>query len=96
MLIVCIHELVNQIQYNALGVFFGLGKASPVAALTGDSGWVPLQMRLEFPVLKNWYCVCNLPQEHLPKKVFLSAGKVTDIGKRNWASQVRTLYFRRV
>ena len=75
---------INQIQYNALRFFFGLGKASPIAALIGDSGWVPLQMRLEYTVLKYWYRVCNLPLERLPNKVFLWAGKVAHIGKKNW------------
>lgn len=31
---------VNQIQFNALRFFFGQGKASPIAAHLGDSGWV--------------------------------------------------------
>ena len=37
-----VHSKFNQIQYNALRFFFGLGKASPIAALIGDSGCVPL------------------------------------------------------
>lgn len=32
---------VNQIQFNALRFFFGLGKVSPIAAHLRDSGWVP-------------------------------------------------------
>ena len=82
---------VNQIQYHALRFFFGLGKASPTAALIGDSGWVPLQMRLEYNLLKYWYCVHNLPQERLPKKTFIWAGNVADVGKKIWVSQVRLL-----
>ena len=85
------HPKVNQIQYNALKFFFSLGKASPIAALLGDFGWVPIQMRLEYALLKYWYRVCNLPQERLPKKVFIWAGKIADLGKKNWVSQVRLL-----
>ena len=48
-------------------------------------------MRLEYNLLKYWYCVCNLPQERLPKKTFIWAGKVADVGKKNWVSQVRLL-----
>ena len=56
---------VNQVQYNALRFFFGVGKASPIAALLGDSGWVPIQMSLKYTLHKYWYCVCNRSQERL-------------------------------
>ena len=48
-------------------------------------------MRLECNLLKYWYCVCNLPQECLPKKTFIWAGNVADVGKKNWVFQVRLL-----
>ena len=35
--------------------FFGLGKASLIAALIGDVGWVPLQMRLEYTMKHKGY-----------------------------------------
>ena len=53
--------LLSQIQHNALRYFFGLGKTAPLAALTGDSGWVPLQMQLDYVVLKYWFRACSLP-----------------------------------
>lgn len=42
---------VSQIQHNALRFSSGLGKALSIAALTGDSGWAPLQLRLEYTLL---------------------------------------------
>ena len=75
-----------KVKYNALRFFFGLGKASPIAA---DSGWVPIQMRLEYSLFKYWYRVCNLSHERLPTKVFIWAGKIADLGKKNWVSQVK-------
>ena len=48
-------------------------------------------MRLEYNLLKYWYCVHNLPQERLPKKTFIWAGNVADVGKKIWVSQVRLL-----
>ena len=50
--------LLNQIQHNALRFFFGLGKTAPIAALIGDSGWIPLQMHLQYTVLKFWLRAC--------------------------------------
>ena len=48
-------------------------------------------MRLEYNLLKYWCRVCNLPQERLPKKTFIWAGNVADVGKKNWVFQVRLL-----
>lgn len=83
--------LLNQIQHNALRFFFGLGKTAPIAALIGDSGWVPLQMQLQYTVLKFWLRACSLPPNRLVRKVFIWASEIADKGKTNWVSRTRDL-----
>ena len=83
--------LLNQIQHNALRFFFGLGKTTPIAALIGDSGWVPLQMQLQYTVLKFWLRACSLPPNRLVRKVFIWASEIADKGKTNWVSRTRDL-----
>jgi len=46
---------------NALIYFFGLGAATPLAALLGDSGWPAIQLHLQFTMLKYWFRVCSMP-----------------------------------
>ena len=83
--------LLNQIQHNALRFFFGLGKTAPIAALIGDSGWIPLQMYLQYTVLKFWLRACSLPPNRLVRKIFIWASEIADQGKNNWVSRTRDL-----
>ena len=68
--------LLNQIQHNALSFFFGLGKTAPNVALIGDSEWIPLQMHLQFTVLKFWLRACSLCPNRLVRKVFIWASEI--------------------
>ena len=83
--------LLNKIQYSALRFFFGLGKAAPIAALIGDSGWVPLQMSLQFVSIKYWFRIYNLPCDRLPNKAYLWGCEIADCGKKNWVFYIRNL-----
>ena len=63
-------SFATKIQNGALRFFFGLGKAAPIAALLGDSGWYPIEMQLQFILLKYWYHLCSLGADRIPRKVF--------------------------
>ena len=52
--------LATKLQNKALRFFFGLGKAAPLAALIGDSGWIPINADLQFVLLKYWFRVCSI------------------------------------
>jgi len=75
---------------------FSLAKVKPLPLLHTSEildGCQPIQMRLEYTLVKYWYHVCNLPQDRLPKKTFIWAEKIADVGKKNWLFQVRLLLF---
>jgi len=82
---------LDKIQNNALRFFFGLGTATPLAALLGDSGWPPIQLHLQFTMLKYWFRVCSMPLERVPKQVFLWSRSLSDSGKITWASHASNL-----
>ena len=50
--------------------FFGLGKAAPIAALLGDSGWPPIEIYLQFKLLKYWFRLGNMSMDRIPKMVY--------------------------
>ena len=85
--------LLNQIQHNTLSFFFGLGKTALIAALIGDSEWIPLQMHVQFTVLKFWLRACSLSPNRLVRKVFffIWASEIADKGKNNWVARTRDL-----
>ena len=82
---------LEKIQNNALIFFFGLGTAAPLAALLGDSGWSPIQLHLQFTMLKNWFRVCSMSSERVPKQAFLWSCSLSDSGKVRWASHASDL-----
>ena len=83
--------LAVKVQNNALRFFFGLGKAAPTAALLGDSGWPPIQLQLQFVLLKYWYKVSSMDNERLPKKIFCWAKELASKGKKSWCFKVNKL-----
>ena len=82
---------LEKIQNNAPRFFFGLGTATPLAALLGDSGWPPIQLHLQFTILKYWFRVCSMPLERVPKQVILWSRSLSDSGKITWASHASNL-----
>ena len=82
---------LEKIQNNALRFFFGLGTAAPLAALLGDSGWPPIQLHLQFTMLKYWFRVCSMSSERVPKQAFLWSCSLSDSGKVTWASHASDL-----
>ena len=82
---------LEKIQNNALRFFFGLGTAAPLAALLGDSGWPPIQLHLQFTMLKYWFRVCSMSSERVPKQAFLWSRSLSDPGKVTWASHASDL-----
>ena len=76
--------LASRIQNSALRFFFGLGKAAPIAALLGDSGWPPIHLKLEYVLIKYWYRIGCMPLGRIPKKVFLWSMQLANKGKKTW------------
>ena len=82
---------LGKIQNNALRFFFGLGTSAPLAALLGDSGWPPIQLQLQFTMLKYWFRLCSMPSERVPKQAFLWSRSLSNSGKVTWASHTSDL-----
>lgn len=53
------YQCIDAIQNRALRFFIGTGKYTPVAALSGDMGWVPTQIRLWKAVCRYWHRCCQ-------------------------------------
>lgn len=73
-----------KLQNNAPRFFFGLGTAAPLAALEGDSGWPPMQLQLQYTMVKYWVRVCAMPLSRIPKVAYLWSCEIADSGKKSW------------
>ena len=57
----------------------------------GDSRWPPIQLQLQFVLLKYWYNVSFMDNVRLPKKVFCWASELAKKGKKSWCLKVDKL-----
>ena len=55
--------------------------------MTGDSGWVPLQMQLDYVVLKYWFRACSLPTNRYVRWT----SEIANRGKVKRVSRTRNL-----
>ena len=46
------YSCLNAVENRTMRFFLGTGKYTPTAAVSGDMGWQPAQ-------IKQWKCVCN-------------------------------------
>ena len=79
---------LEKIQNDALVYFFGLGAATPLAALLWDSGWPAIQLHLQFTLVKCWFRICSIPLGRVPKQAFLWSCSISDV---TWASHASDL-----
>ena len=82
---------LTKLQNSALRFFFGLGNAAPLAALEGDSGWPPIQLQLQFTLVKYWFRLCSMPTGRLPKCAYLWSRELADSGRKSWAYHMRDI-----
>ena len=78
---------LEKIQNDALIYFFGLGPATPLATLPGDSGWPAIQLYLQVSMVKCWFRVCSMPLGRIPIQAFVWSSSLSDLGKVTWASK---------
>ena len=84
--------LPKKIQNNSLRFFFGLGKAAPIAALLGDSGWPPIEIYLQFTLITWWFHLGNMSMDRIPKVVYKSNKEFADMNNlKSWSHQVKQM-----
>ena len=70
---------------------FGVGKTAPIAALLGDSCWIPIDLHLQHTDLKYWHSLGSMPLDRIPQKVFCWCSKYASTGKKNWSFHAKKL-----
>ena len=81
--------LPKKIQNNSLRFFFGLGKAAPIAALLGDS---PIEIYLQFTLIKWWFHLGNMSIDRIPKVVYKWNKEFADMNNlKSWSHQVKQM-----
>ena len=77
------HKRILQSQYAALRFLLGVGKACPISALFGESGWISLLHSIKFAILIFRYRLYKMDGERIPSKVCTRSDQLRRKGKLN-------------
>jgi hypothetical protein len=81
--------IINAVQNRAMRFFIGTGKFTPVAALSGDMGWVPTCVGQWKVVCGYWHRCCQWAVSDLRSKIFRWALHNAKYKKcKNWCHYV--------
>ena len=80
---------VQSIQTAAMRFFIGVGTSCPSTGLFGEMGWVPLQAKIKFSIIKFWHRICSLPTHRLPNIIHKWSSQK---GISNWVHKTIKLF----
>ena len=74
----------------------GVGKSCPIAALFGETGWVPLSLTIKFNIIRFRLRLNRMEQNRIPYKMYGWSNSLTGPGGRskarvNWANKTQTI-----
>ena len=84
----------ESVQHKAIRTFLGTGKKSPLPAIDGDMGWIPVHIRQQKEIIRYFVRLCKLPDERLEKIVFNWDYSLCAHGKKNWCKDAKDLFYK--
>ena len=64
------YNAINSVQIKAIKIFLGVHKFAANLAVTGDTGWVPCEIKQNLSLLRLWNKLIKLEDSRLPKMIF--------------------------
>ena len=82
------YSLCEKIQYRAQRWFLGVHNKTPLAAISGDMGWVTSQNRRHLNMLRLWNRLVKFEESKLVKRIF-----IWDLhhSNNNWGSEIKSI-----
>lgn len=85
------YDVLERLQYRAIRTFLGVGKTSPIPAITGDIGWTPVHINNQCNAIRLWCRLMNLPESRICRKVFSWDVEISARYKNTWFNSVKTI-----
>ena len=79
---------IEAVQMRACRYFLGVGRYTPNAAVNGEMGWKPTQVRVYNSVCRTWCRLTGMNTSRLNKRVFSWAYEQAKNGGKNWVYRV--------
>ncbi|CAG2207757.1 unnamed protein product [Mytilus edulis] len=62
------YDVLERLQYRAIRTFLGVGKTSPIPAITGDMGWTSILVNNQCNIVRLWCRLMKLPDIRISRK----------------------------
>ncbi|CAG2209764.1 unnamed protein product [Mytilus edulis] len=85
------YDVLERLQYRAIRTFLGVGKTSPIPAITGDMGWTSILVNNQCNIVRLWCRLMKLPDFRISRKVFLWDIDLSTRYKNTWFNSVKTI-----
>ena len=86
------YSCINAVENRALRFFLGVGKYTPTAAVTGDTGWEPPLVKQCRNLCKFWHRLRNMDVNRIDKKVFIWAESNARSSCKNWVFSIKQIF----
>ena len=80
---------IDKIQHRAVRFFLGVHKFCPIAAMSGDIGWLRSKDRRKICMIRFWNRLINMRDSRLTKQVFLAD---FNQNSNNWCSEIEQIF----
>ncbi len=85
------YKCINAVQNRAARYFLNVGRYTPNAAVNGDIGWIPIQIKCWKTVLSHWCRSVNMDATRLNRTIFLWSNAVSSNRCKNWNYRVKDM-----
>lgn len=82
------YQQLDNVQHRAIRYFLGVHRFAPIAAITGDIGWLPAKYRRWLNMLRYWNRLVALDSGRITRAVFEHDYR---LGRNNWCNEVKCI-----
>jgi len=82
-------QSADNVQHRAIRYFLGVHRHAPIAAITGEVGWLPCRYRRWINMLRYWNRLNTMNSTRLTKHIFENYYSLCK--NKSWCSEVKTI-----
>lgn len=86
-----VYERLERLQYRAIRTFLGVGKFTPIPAITGEMGWTPPYIRNRCNMIRLWCRLVNLDTRRIPYIIFKWDMNFSIAHRETWSNDVKSI-----
>ena len=87
------YDGLNRLQNRAIRSYLGTGKFTPISALTGEMGWIPLYVRTHCQMVKLWCRIVSMHKDRIPLRIFLWDSHFSGTHSDTWTTNVKSIMY---